>query len=260
MNLPALIQAQNLIKAGDIVGAESALATLADTEGDHALVAALDQFPPKDLLAIIREYDTSKESLVNLVVTPEQFAKAIVLEKRYGDHSHEHLRGMINSVIFREGADPAAFLYAISEVDGGYDALVDYLAERTERIEYFYRYATFDVFEYSVEYNGEAKTQAIDDDLLNLTRDSEPQSPPSEMVNTEDRDWMQVTTILRYQHPDIFREVLLKLRARLQKENAQHDAFMEATEELPEGFLDIEKPMPSTDRPDFEGLQEESAL
>lgn len=256
MNLPALIQAQNLIKAGDIVGAESALATLAETEGDHALVVALDQFPAKDLLAIIREYDTSKESLVNLLVTPEQFANAVVLEKRYGDHSHEHLRGMINSVIFRQDANPAEFLYAISEVDGGYDVLVDYLAERTERIEYFYRYATFDLF----EYGDEPKTQAIDDDLLNLTRESEPQSSPLEMVNAEDHDWMQVTTILRYQHPDIFREVLLKLRARLKKENAEHDAFMEATEELPEGFLDIEKPMPSTERPDFGGLQEESAL
>jgi len=256
MSLPALVEAQKLIKAGDIVGAEHALANLADTEGDHALVVALEQFPAKDLLAIIREYDASKESLVNLLVTPEQFAKAVVLEKRYGDLSHEHLRGMINSVIFREGADPSAFLYAISEVDGGYDALVDYLAERTERIEYFYRFATFDLF----EYGDEVKTQAIDDDLLNLTRDSEPQSSPLEMVNAEDHDWMQVTTILRYEHPDIFREVLLKLRARLKKENAQHDAFMEATEELPEGVLDNDKPMPSTDRPDFKGLQEESAL
>lgn len=256
MSLPALMQAQNLIKAGDIAGAESTLATLAETEGDRALVVALDQFPSKDLLAIIREYDSSKESLINLLVTPEQFAKAVVLEKRYGDLSHEQLRGMINSVIFREGADPAEFLYAISEVDGGYDALVDYLSERTERIEYFYRYATFDLFEYS----DEVKTQAIDDDLLNLTRESDPQSSPIDLSNVEDHDWMEVTAILRYQHPDIFREVLLKLRARLQKENAQHDAFMESHEELPEGVLDNDKPMPSTERPDFEGLQEESAL
>jgi hypothetical protein len=259
MNLPALVKAHNLIKSGDIVGAESALATLAETEGDRALVLALDQFPPKDLLAVLREYDASKESIVNLLVTPKQFAQAVVLEKRYGDHSHEHLRGMINSVIFREGCDPAEFLYAISEVDGGYDALVDYLSDHTERIEHFYRYATFDLF----EHDDEVKTQAIDDDLLNLTRDNEPQSSPLEMVNTEDHDWMQVTTILRYQHPDVFREVLLKLRARLKKENAQHEAFMEASDEsheLPEGVLDNDKPMPSTDRPDFEGLQEESAL
>jgi hypothetical protein len=256
MSIPALIEAQNLIKSGDIVGAESALANLADTEGDQALVTALEQFPAKDLLAIIREYDSSKESLVNLVVTPEQFAKAVVLEKRYGDLSHEHLRGMINSVIFREGADPAEFLYAISEADGGYETLVDYLADRTERIEHFYRFATFDLF----ESGDEAKTQALDDDLLNLMRESEPQSSPLEMANVEDHDWMEVTTILRYQHPDIFREVLLKLRTRLKKENTQHDAFMEVREDLPEGVLDNDKPMPSTDRPDFEGLQEESAL
>lgn len=257
MSLPALVQAQKLIKAGDIVGAEHALATLADTEGDSALVLALDQFPPKDLLAIIREYDSSKESLVNLLVTPEQFAQAVVLEKRYGDLSHEQLRGMINSVIFRAGADTAEFLYAISEVDGGYDALTDYLAERTERIEFFYRYATFDLFEYS----DEAKTQAIDDDLLNLTRDNEPQSSPLDMSNFEDHDWMEVSMILRYEHPDIFREVLLKLRARYKRELAAQEALMmETLDELPEGMLDNDKPMPSNDRPDFEGLQEESAL
>ncbi len=256
MNTPALLKAQSLVNAGDIVGAESALANLAETEGDHALVEALDHFPAKDLLAIIREYDCSKESLVNLLVTPEQFAQAVVLEKRYADLSHEQLRGMINSVIFRDDADPAEFLYAISEVDGGYDALADYLSERTQRIEYFYRYATFDLF----EYGDDAKTQAIDDDLLNLTRESESQSSPLDMTNAEDHDWMEVTCILRYQHPDIFREVLLKLRARLKKELAQQEAFMESIDELPEGVLDNDKPMPTQDRPDFTGLEEESAL
>jgi hypothetical protein len=57
---------RSLIAAGDIVGAESALAELADTEGDGALMVVLDQLPPKDMLAVIREYDTSKESVVNL--------------------------------------------------------------------------------------------------------------------------------------------------------------------------------------------------
>lgn len=256
MSLPALVQAQNLIKVGDIVGAESALASVAETEGDNALVVALDQFPAKDLLAIIREYDTAKESIVNLLVTPEQFAKAIVLEKRYGDRTHEQLRGMINSVIFREGADPSEFLYAMSEVEGGYDTLVDYLSDRVERIEHFYRYATFDFFDH-----GDAVTSDdVDEDLLNLTRDAEPQSSPLEMTNVEDHDWMEVTTILRYQHPDIFRVVLLKLRARLKKEAADHDAFMEKIDALPEGVLDNDAPEEDKNRPDFSGLQEESAL
>ena len=210
MNYPALIEAQNLIVAGDIAGAEFALANLAETQGDKALVAALDEFPAKDLLAIIREYDSSKESLVNLLVTPEQFAQAVVLEKRYRDLTHEQLRGMINSVIFREGADPAEFLYEIAEVEGGYDSLVDYLLDRTQMVEHFYRYATFDLY----EYGDENKTQALDDDLLNLTRETENGASAMDMANVVDHDWMEVTYILRYELPEIFREVLLKLRAR----------------------------------------------
>ena len=54
-NYPALAKAQNLIRLGDISGAESALATLADEEGDHALVLALDTFPSEELLAVVRE-------------------------------------------------------------------------------------------------------------------------------------------------------------------------------------------------------------
>lgn len=229
MSVPALVEAQSLILAGDIAGAEHALATLAETEGDKALVAALDDFPAKDLLAIIREYDASKESLVNLLVTPEQFAQAVVLEKRYADLTHEQLRGMINSVIFRDGADAAEFLYEIAEVEGGYDALADYLQDRTQMVEHFYRYATFDLY----EYGDESKTQAIDDDLLGLTRDTETRASAIDRASVEDHDWMEVTYLLRYELPEIFREVLMKLRARYQVylRNLQNDEFAEGQTE-----------------------------
>ena len=254
MTLPALIEAQNLILAGDIAGAEYALANIAETQGDKALVAALDDFPSKDLLAIIREYDASKESLVNLLVTPEQFAQAVVLERRYGDQTHEQLRGMVNSVIFREGADPAEFLYEIAEVDGGYDALVDYLLDRTQMVEHFYRYATFDLY----EYGDGAKTQAQEDDLMNLDRDTESLASPLDMANLEDRDWMQVTYILRYELPEIFREVLMKLRARYKAylANLQADE-LEGGESEPEE--EDERPKNNDDGDDKDD-DEESAL
>ncbi|MFZ6648319.1 hypothetical protein ACO0LO_21535 [Undibacterium sp. TJN25] len=251
-NFPALIEAQSLVKIGDIVGAESALATMAETEGDHALVAALDEFPAKDLLAIIREYDTSKESLVNLLVTPEQFAKAVVLEKRYGDLSHEQLRGMINSVIFREGADPAEFLYEIGELDGGYDALVDYLSERTKRVEHFYRYGTFDLF----EYGDDVKTQAIDDDLMNLNGDTDASVSAQDMANVIDHDWMEVTYILRFQLPELFREVLLKLRTRYQN-SAQAMEDAEADAQVPD---EDDEDAPKNEKIDKGDDEEESAL
>ena len=107
MNHLALIEkTQTLIAAGDIVGAESALVELADAEGDAALMVVLDLLPAKDILAVIREYDNSKESVVNLLITPEQFARAVVIEKLYKDLTRTHLRGMVNAVIFREEADP----------------------------------------------------------------------------------------------------------------------------------------------------------
>ena len=100
-NAIALItKTQSLIAAGDITGAEAALVELADAEGDQALMVVLEQLPPKDILAVIREYDTSKESVINLLVTPEQFARAVVIEKQYKDLTRTHLRGMMNSSSF----------------------------------------------------------------------------------------------------------------------------------------------------------------
>ena len=109
MNHLALIEkTQTLIAAGDIVGAEGALVELADAEGDAALMVVLDQLPPKDILAVIREYDNSKESVINLLVTPDQFARAVVIEKQYRDLTRTHLRGMVNAIIFRDDADPVS--------------------------------------------------------------------------------------------------------------------------------------------------------
>lgn len=258
MHYPALIEAQSLIKSGDIAGAENALATLAETEGDQALVAALDEFPAKDLLAIIREYDASKESLVNLLVTPEQFAQAVVLEKRYKDLTHEQLRGMINSVIFRDGADPAEFLYEIGEVEGGYDSLADYLQDRTQMVEHFYRYATFDLY----EYGDESKTQALDDDLLSLTSDTDSKPASLDRASVEDHDWMEVTYILRYELPEIFREVLMKLRTRYQAylRNLQADELAELQGGAEEDDDDDDAPNAKKNNDDGDDDDEESAL
>ena len=112
MNHLALItKTTALIEAGDIVGAESALAELADAEGDKALMVVLDQLPAKDLLAVMREYDDSKASVVNLLVTPEQF------------------------------------LTAIGDLEGGSEALANYFEEKWSRIEAFARTGHFDTVE-----------------------------------------------------------------------------------------------------------------
>jgi hypothetical protein len=204
MNHLALItKTQTLIAAGDIVGAEGALVELADAEGDAALMVVLEQLPAKDVLAIIREYDNSKESVINLLVTPEQFARAVVIEKQYKDLTRAHLRGMVNSIIFRDDADPIAFLTAIGDLEGGSDALADYFSEKWSRVEAFARTGSLD----AVDDHGEMLSQ---DELLAKAYEK----PKLEQDEIADKDWMQLSWLLRYELPDLFIEMLLVLRAK----------------------------------------------
>ena len=204
MNALALIaKTQSLIASGDIVAAEAALVELADTEGDQALMVVLEQLPPKDILAVIREYDNSKESVINLLVSPEQFARAVVIEKQYKDLTRTHLRGMMNAVIFREDADTVEFLNAIGDLEGGAEALADYFSEKWGRIESFARTGTFDILE---------------DDGAMLSESALIASayvrPRVEEDEVADQDWMQLAWILRHKLPDLFIEMLLVLRAK----------------------------------------------
>ena len=211
-HLALIAKTQSLIAAGDIVGAESALVELADAEGDGALMVVLAQLPAKDILAVIREYDSSKESIINLMVTPAQFARAVVIEKRYKDLTRSHLRGMVNSVNFRDDADPVEFMNAIGDTEGGSEALADYFSEKWSRIEAFARTGRFD---------------AVDDDGQLLSESALQGSayvkPVLEQEEVADQDWMELAWILRYQCPDLFIEMLLVLRAKVRAFDAGGD-------------------------------------
>ena len=220
MSQLALIEkTQALIAAGDIVGAESVLTELADAEGDGALMVVLEQLPAKDILAVIREYDDSKESIVNLLITPQQFAHAVVIEKQYKDLTRTHLRGMMNSVIFRADSDAVEFLTAIGDLEGGSEALADYFTEKWSRIEAFARSGTFE----TVEDDGEMLSEQA---LLQ----SAYVRPKLELDEVADQDWMQMAWLLRYEVPDLFMEMLMVLRAKARA----HDLGLEDDEELEE--------------------------
>jgi hypothetical protein len=234
MNQLALIaKTQSLIAAGDIVGAESALVALADEEGDGALMVVLEQLPPKDILAVIREYDDSKESVINLLVTPQMFARAVVIEKHYKDLTRTHLRGMMNSVIFRAGGEPLAFLTAIGDLEGGSEALADYFSEKWSRVEAFARSGTFD----TVEDDGELISE-------HTLRNQAWARPQLELDEVADQDWMQLAWTLRYECPDLFIEMLLVLRAKVRAfeaglgDEAQGDAADEDDGKVETGDTD----------------------
>jgi hypothetical protein len=215
MSNSLVVKAANLIRSGDIAGAEFALVALADAEGDRALVAVLEEMPPKDLLAVIREYDSSRESVINLLVTPEQFARAMVMEKLYGDHTHTHLRGMINAVLFRDDTQTADFIEAIGEVDGGCEALVDYLSEHDEAVIHFGQFGTFN----------RHHTEEGDD---------------VDRSESSDHDWRELTWLLRHDHPDMYEQILPVLKARMK----QRLRLEEQLENEEQRKLELDSPQP----------------
>ena len=236
MSHELVVKAASLIRAGDIAGAEFALVTLAEAQGDHALVAVLEEMPPKDLLAVIREFDASHESVVSLVVTPEQFARAVVMERLYGDHTHAHLRGMINAVLFRDDVRTGEFLEAIGELDGGCEALVDYLSDREEAVIHFATYGTFN----------HLHTEEGDE---------------IEKSEASDRDWKEMTWLLKHDHADMFEQILPQLKSHF-KRRLQAEAELELQEQAP---LDAVPPLrmpvtPAASTGQRIGPSEESAL
>ena len=215
--LALIAKTQSLIASGDIVAAEAALVELADEQGDRALMVVLDKLPPKDMLAVIREYDNSKESVINLLVTPAQFARAVVIEKQYKDLSRTHLRGMMNAIIFRDDADPVEFLTAIGDLEGGAEALADYFTEKWSRIEAFAWTGVFD----AVEDDG----RMLSETALLASAYVKPKLNEDEVA---DQDWMQMAWTLRHQCPDLFVEMLLVLRAKARA----HDLGLSEEEDM----------------------------
>ena len=217
-----VLRSSELILAGDIAGAERTLVAVADQSGDHALVSVLEEMPPKDLLAVMREFDSSRESVVNMLVTPEQFARAVVLEKKYGDRTGERLRAMVNAVIHREAESACEYLETLADIEGGSSTLADYFEDRYDEVFTFVTSGSF-LPEFNAETGAQThntwlmeKIEEIDSGLCfgNSMESSRPLVSRSEIA---DGDWMETAWLLRYQLPDAFEEVLMILRDRAQK-------------------------------------------
>ena len=218
---PVVLKSSQLILAGDIAGAENALVAIADQHGDQALVNILDEIPPKDLLAVMREFDSSKESVVNMLITPQQFARSIVLEKKYGDRTGERLRAMVNAIIHRDFDAVHEYLEALSEIEGGADTLADYFADHVDEI---FSFSSSGSFTPQLDPESDAKThntwlmekiEEIDHGLAfgDAIENARPVLNRSEVA---DGDWMETAWVLRYEVPDGFEELMLTLRYRAQ--------------------------------------------
>lgn len=208
---PIVKTVSTLVYGGDIDQAERALVLLADEEGDRALANVIEALPPRDVVAILREHDSSKTSVISELISPEQFLAAVSLEKGYKDRGHDALKGMINAVLFADDRRTDAFIEALGSSEAGLDALVDYFRDRHEEVEHFFRHGTFALFP-----EGEFDVIGISgtDDLLDADLDDADGPEHGALSEVQDGDWRELAWRLRCEHYEIFRVVLELLRAR----------------------------------------------
>lgn len=228
MTHPAVIKTHALILAGEIAEAESQLVAIAETQGDHALVSVLDEIAPKDLLAIMREFDSSKESLVNLLVSPEQFVAAIMLERKYGEPLERYvprLRNTMNAVMHRSASDCIEILECLTEHDEGVRILADYFSDHHEALLTFAFKGRFsDDLDLETAMAPKRVTSFDSDDLDILEQgleagDSVELSRPT-MTRSEvaDSDWMETAWVLRHDFEDSFELLIIEIQDRLRRE------------------------------------------
>jgi hypothetical protein len=210
---PIVTTVSGLVYEGDIDSAERALAVLADQEGDFALARVIEEMPPRDVVAILREHDSSKLSIVGELISPKAFVAAVALERDYRDRNHDALRGMVNAVVFADESRTDAFIEALGASEDGLNALVDYCSDRHEEIERFFRNGSFsqqegDEIDGIPTSNGDLQVGELDEttgrDVVQLRE-------------VQDHDWRELVWRLRCEHYDVFRDMLEMLRARHHK-------------------------------------------
>ncbi len=220
-------EARELILAGEIAKAEAHLVVLAEQEGDHALVEVLDEMAPKDVLAVIREFDASKESVVSLVVSPEQFVQAIVLERQYGEPIEKYvprLRNTMNAVMHRSPAACAEVLDYLVEHDDGVRLLADYF---TDHYDALLTLAYHGVFEADVDLEKAFTPKSAitwDAERVDELDQGLEIGDAIEMVRVRmsrsevaDGDWMETAWVLRHEFSDTFELLIIEIQDRLSR-------------------------------------------
>ncbi|HLA33680.1 MAG TPA: hypothetical protein VJ001_02305 [Rhodocyclaceae bacterium] len=225
-NHPVIRQVTNLVSFGDLVAAEAALVAVAEEDGDSALVALLDSLPERDLIAILREYDSSHDTPVAALISPEKFARIVGLEALYDDKGHDRLKGMINAVLLRDEETTDDYIAAMAETEQGLFAFRDYFTDHHTALEYLAQHGRIDIDQVDCE------DFSLEDAIgLEVLLRQEEESSVSTFAEHRDGDWMQIAWLLRHHHLDFFADILRLLRNRFGAQMETLEKFLAITGE-----------------------------
>jgi len=243
MNHPAIRKTRELILAGDIAQAESNLAVIADQEGDHALVTVLEEMAPKDILAVIREFDSGKESVVNMLLPPEQFARAILLEHQYGEPIEKYvqrLRSTMNAVMYRNSEACLEVLECLAEHDEGVRLLADYFTDHHDALLTLAQHGEFE-HDIDLEQALAPKTptswdaERLDelDQGLEMGDAVELARVRVQRAEAADGDWRETAWVVRHEFVDTFELLIAEIHERRAREREREQALANAPLEAP---------------------------
>ena len=200
---------------GAVSDANSELEQYADKFGDNSLVEILNELPPHDLIALMRDHDVGKTSVVTVAISPESFVSAIKLEYLYGEDRWDYvfrLRNLMNGIMYRDDQTIDEVLNLLSKDSDGIRILSDYFSEYYEELLGFVRE---DSFKMPVEWpvNADELKELLDSQVA-AAREFE-SFACGETVGTRitreeasDGDWMETAWVLAHEYPVMFASLL----------------------------------------------------
>jgi hypothetical protein len=223
---------------GDPVRAGKDIQSFADQHGDAAVSALIDELTNIDLSSVLRHYDLTSTSPIQMVISPERFAVLVEMEHKYASADYAELRGMLSGVLFAESREPSdertiECLEAIVWQPHALELLAGMLMKHAEtEIINFWLYGSFRVTATDPDndtwledcLNGHvpldidavrSRAAQSTGDFSDIDLDESPLNTAADEVDTRsgmaDGDLQQLCWLLREYHEEFFMDMILQI-------------------------------------------------
>ncbi|MHB8252029.1 hypothetical protein [Acidithiobacillus sp.] len=230
--------AEYLEFGGEPVRAGKDIQSFADQHGDAAVSALIDELTNIDLSNVLRHYDLTSTSPIQMVISPERFAALVEMEHKYASGDYAELRGMLSGVLFAESSEPSderaiECLEAIVWQPHALELLAGMLMKHAEtEIINFWLYGSFRVTATDPDNDtwledclnghvpldiGTVRSRAAQStgDFSDIDLDDPPLNTAADEVDTRsgmaDGDLQQLCWLLREYHEEFFMDMILQI-------------------------------------------------
>lgn len=200
------------VASGKLTLAEATI--MSGAKNDKELATIVGQVNERDLLAIVREYDSGKPTAIADVLTPAQVADLLELELGYGEGPNGHrLNSVMHSLVLAEHGDAAERVEAVFNQSGPDIFATFFLSEAQATVEVLYEHLS--------------KVRAEGAQGMESLRQSE--------YEMNDHSWQRLLWLILSMEDDILPVIIARMKG---MERAQEEAERRAVEADEEGDKD----------------------